>query len=682
MDETPTGPPEANTTKAVKDKSCPYCHQAFTSSSLGRHLDLYIREKNPKAPDGLHDVDAIRKIRQNITRRQPKGAVARRGTSASVGTPTAASRSRPASGDADSSAARSPPSPKDGPQEAGAASGSTYLYKPRWEDTGVINDLAVRPAGASGDAERDGTGRGGAKSGPSQRSVSRQTLKQQLDMRQQIQDAEDRSRAAELALRELLGSLRAAKHQIDIDSTPFDFDTFSLDFPALTLQCLDPPPTLFASTQHPTPTSWSILPPGQIQFEALHAYFQGEFRRWKTACAAATTALNEELTYPPPSDPVRTDSKAEVLKAEKAAAQMEKHVYDHLAATYSIWNGLAQEQREQLWRLELARGVGRKRKEVDKLKEGQHLLRQENAHLKAQVEQLTRLQQPREFKVTPPSTVYVDEKLVAHMLENAMLNGRPFVGLNMADRNSDLGTVVSSVIDRWKKVIVSTRSAGGGLQAQRTLSTGTTGLSPRASIGEVSPTNQQQSLQLPQQSFLNGQNRPQPRQLSIASAHGTSSPASIASPTTSLTPRIPTTPAVPSAAPSISIHADDDGDEEMSDQDAESDDEAEVGPNPEGDAEGDTDADADADADMMDDNPGGYTGVQLQPLQQLQQRQQQPHSTVPMPLPPQQMGQLEAARTRQQMGGGRRSTTNDGRAGYGGLGQEPVHGRGRMPSWA
>jgi hypothetical protein len=212
MDETPTGPPEANTTKAVKDKSCPYCHQAFTSSSLGRHLDLYIREKNPKAPDGLHDVDAIRKIRQNITRRQPKCAVARRGTSASasVGTPTAASRRSPVSGDADSSAARSPLSPKDG-QQAGAISGSNYLYKPRWEDTGVINELAVRPAGASGDAGSDGTGRGGGRPAPSQRSVSRQTLKQQLDVRQQIQDAEDRSRAAELALRELLGSLRAAK---------------------------------------------------------------------------------------------------------------------------------------------------------------------------------------------------------------------------------------------------------------------------------------------------------------------------------------------------------------------------------------------------------------------------------------------------------------------------------------
>ena len=32
-------------TKAPKDRNCPFCNQAFTSSSLGRHLDLYIKPK-------------------------------------------------------------------------------------------------------------------------------------------------------------------------------------------------------------------------------------------------------------------------------------------------------------------------------------------------------------------------------------------------------------------------------------------------------------------------------------------------------------------------------------------------------------------------------------------------------------------------------------------------------------
>lgn len=97
------------TTKAPKDKNCPYCGQAFTSSSLGRHLDLYIKSKNPKAPDGIHDVDEIRKLRGSITRRQPRGG-GRRETSAPRSSHAGSKRS-PAASEADSVSARSPGMP-------------------------------------------------------------------------------------------------------------------------------------------------------------------------------------------------------------------------------------------------------------------------------------------------------------------------------------------------------------------------------------------------------------------------------------------------------------------------------------------------------------------------------------------------------------------------------------------
>ncbi|KAL2135779.1 hypothetical protein VTI74DRAFT_6984 [Chaetomium olivicolor] len=653
MVEPPGRPPQASTTKAVKDKSCPYCHQAFTSSSLGRHLDLYIKENNPKAPDGVHDVEAIRKLRQNITRRQPKGT-ARRAMSTSVGTPaTAGSRKGSTCGDVDSSAAKSQLSQTDGTHVQGP-SVMHYPFKARWEATGVINDIA-----REGDGVTDGDGGRGSKSAALHRSVSRQTLKQQFDMRQQIQDAQDTSRAAELALRELLGSLRAAMRKFNANSTPFDFDPFSLDFPALTLQCLEPPPTLFASTQHPTPTSWSILPPERNQLQALHAYFQEEFRKWKISCAAATTAAAEELTYPPSVNHVTIDTKAEIRKAEKAAEKMEKHIYDHLEATYAIWNGLAQEQREQLWRLELARGVGRKQKEVDRLRGGQHLLRQENAHLKLQIEQLTRLQQPREFKIAPPSTVYIDEKLRTQMVEDGWAGERDYVGFNLADRHADLNTVVSTAIERWKNVIVSARSATSGLQAQRSLDTG--GLSP----GSVSPVRQQQQSQQPQRSPSNQHNPPKVQYNTARSDEEAHYPALTAS---------VMTPVIHSAAPSITTQGDNNEDEEMSDQDANSDEDADPDPDAESDAEGDTDADADADADPdadadadMDVDPGDYTGAQLQPLQQ----HQQTHSGVA--IHPQHIKRVEVARTHRRPG--------EGGNAQGGQSQGIGHGHGRMPNW-
>jgi hypothetical protein len=451
---------------------------------------------------------------------------------------------------------------------------------------------------------------------------------------------------------------------------PFDFDPFSLDFPALTLQCLEAPPTLFASTQHPTPTSWSILPPGQNQLEALRAYFQKEFKGWKVACAAATTAVSEELTYPPTPNPVRADNKAQIRKAEQAAAKMEKHVYDHLEAAYGIWSRLPQEQREHLWRLELARGVGRRQKEVDRLKEGQHLLRQENANLKMQLEQLTRLQQPREFKITPPSTLFVDEKLMARVLEEGLVNRKALVGFSITDREADLNSLVSSVIDRWKNVIVSTRSATGGLQNQRPLEAGSAGeLSPESSAGGACLTNQPQSL--------SGYHQPRNAQHQSATINQAPSyPPSAASTAAALTPRLPATPAVASAAPSRSTRAGDDEDAEMSDQDAESDTDPKPDPDQDGDAEGDTDADADADADAdMDVDPGDYANPQFQ---RLGQHQLPTAGSLPRQ---QQMGDLEVGRTRPQMVG-RRSTTDDGMGGHAALGQGRVNVPGRMPSWA
>lgn len=201
----PSGTPKA---PAPKDKSCPYCHQAFTSSSLGRHLDLYIKGENPKAPDGVHNVDEIRKLRGSVTRRQPRGPSRRRSKLASVDTPTGGSKRSPVSEDAESSM-KSPLSQRDTPQF-----GRRHLWNMPWEATGVINDIGEAGKRTEGDEETEGT-----RPGP-QRAANRQALKQQLDVRQRIQDARDTARAAELALRELIGSWRAAK---SVFRTPTQF---------------------------------------------------------------------------------------------------------------------------------------------------------------------------------------------------------------------------------------------------------------------------------------------------------------------------------------------------------------------------------------------------------------------------------------------------------------------------
>ncbi|KAI0467504.1 hypothetical protein F4859DRAFT_517941 [Xylaria cf. heliscus] len=491
--------PNAQKAGAAKDRQCPYCGQAFTSSSLGRHLDLYIKEKNPKPPDGIHDVEAIRKLREGITRRQPRGSHAHRNAS-NPGTPGPSRKSpapAPAPAPASDSVLRPPAIPKDG-QFVVDHQTLRYPFQPSWEATGVINDI---PAATGDHGSASGSGSGSAwesmraRASPGrdmsarpqhlQRAPSRAAQKVQFDTKQRLADAMDTARAAELALRELLSSIRAAKQHVDMNSLPFDFEPLSLDFPALTLQCLQAPPTLFSSTPHPTSTSWSIQPPDQKQFEALQMYFRDEFHKWRVACATATTISTEDLTYPPSETNFPRDMRESVKKAEKAAALLEKQVHEHLQSTYHVWEQLSQQRRTELWGLELARSVGRRQKELEKLKETQYAIRQENANLKTQIEQLNSLQQPREYRIVPPATLPIEETFMNYLLSLGA-SGVKGVGVTVEERHVDLNTMVARAIDRWKSVIVSTRGAGMG--GQKSLDQVTPTATPTSATTTLPPT--------------------------------------------------------------------------------------------------------------------------------------------------------------------------------------------------
>jgi hypothetical protein len=200
-------------TSAPKDKACPFCHQQFTSSSLGRHLDLYIKEKNPKSADGIHDVDEIRKLRGGITRRQPRNSTSRREDSTPAGTPNTQDRRSPPPESANGN--RSPSLRRDDgglSERAGHVTKPTFMVnKASWESTGVMN---VIPPVRNGDSVRswDNDERDGGRKEGRNRAVSKQVLaKTTFEQKQKMIEALDNAKAAELALRELFGSIRAAK---------------------------------------------------------------------------------------------------------------------------------------------------------------------------------------------------------------------------------------------------------------------------------------------------------------------------------------------------------------------------------------------------------------------------------------------------------------------------------------
>ena len=106
---------------AVKDRKCQYCQQAFTSSSLGRHLDQFLYKKKP---DGIHDIEEIRRIRSGITRRQARTSSGRPGTVEG----------------SEMGQADTPTSDKEGGQKPRGGT-RMMLNTPTWHATGVINDI-------------------------------------------------------------------------------------------------------------------------------------------------------------------------------------------------------------------------------------------------------------------------------------------------------------------------------------------------------------------------------------------------------------------------------------------------------------------------------------------------------------------------------------------------------------
>jgi hypothetical protein len=201
--ENSSSTPRSSTTetpqlKAAKDKNCPFCGQAFTSSSLGRHLDLYIRPKNPKTADGIHLVDEIRKLRGGITRRQAKGSISLPKRGDSVASTPAHKKQSVASEDSNT-LVQSPEDDDDDDDELHVGKPRTHFKDVSW---GKGNRQLSRALGA--------------KTPDMRRDVSRQMQKADLEQRFKTSEEVEIASATEMALRELLKSVREARYVLPL----------------------------------------------------------------------------------------------------------------------------------------------------------------------------------------------------------------------------------------------------------------------------------------------------------------------------------------------------------------------------------------------------------------------------------------------------------------------------------
>ncbi|KAL9031332.1 MAG: hypothetical protein Q9196_000622, partial [Gyalolechia fulgens] len=333
---------------AVKNTKCKYCGTPFTTSSLGRHLDLYIREKNPKPEDGLHNVDEIRQMRGNVTRRQPKSATKREGSTPSNSKVTPV---------------RDPPSPAaalqlDGNPQMNGAQVKAQWNRAMWQATGVINDL---PPVSRGSLSRSLS-----------RTEGTRSSKLDIAIKEAAVEERDRALAVELALKEVLGSLRVANARAHPQS-PFDFDFFLLSFPGLCLRCMPPPRSLSSHHSNLGQETWRLEHPGPAEYEYMKRYVFAKLQEWK-----ARVTQDEQQSGP--SGDIDQHLMDNLAKEEIVHQQ-------HFEQAYSNWQMLARERKEAEWRFECQKAYAEEYDRHRDTRERLDQLEQEIHHLQERLNQ-------------------------------------------------------------------------------------------------------------------------------------------------------------------------------------------------------------------------------------------------------------------------------------------------------
>lgn len=421
----------ASGAKTPKDRKCPFCGQAFTSSSLGRHLDLYIKPKNPKPPDGVHDVVEIRKLRGGITRRQPRTSVRAAGgggvsnndqyesVKSNSATPSTAQRlpSRTDQGRAvamaDDSPAPSPQSPRNGH----AHRPTTTFNSANWQATGVINNLPPREPSRNAMRPENSTAAGQAQRVHDMRHDAGGNRFQRPEYESEgmwkLQEAAEMGRAAEMALREVLGSLEAAQKTISPQHLYEDFEFFTLNFPGLTLAILPAPSTLFSPTPFASADSWTLTAPSQRQFDIM-----GRFLNERVALRRKTEHVPDSLAF--------------------------RH-HAHLASAWEHWQGLSDQDRESAWTLEMLRCISRGHDQQRHLRAQLEQSEQRVRHLETEFDRLSRCQLPREYLMHPPNTTPIPA--------NVMIEFRP------DQFKSEVATMrydAEAILAKWRSTIRAT----------------------------------------------------------------------------------------------------------------------------------------------------------------------------------------------------------------------------------
>jgi hypothetical protein len=409
---------------AAKDRECQFCHQKFTSSSLGRHLDQYLHKKKP---DGVHNVDEIRRLRGGITRRTA------RNSSKNEHDESRTSNASPAP------TLESPAGPVVDTLNIQPVNGlGTKFNSMNWHSTGVINNLKDIPAMPTTLASPVGTPLSTKRNYSTFAGMDQPTTRSSG-----VDNEKDNTiRALELSLREVLDSVHAATARAAPRPSPFTFDLQKQTFPSLVLQLLPTPPTLFSASPFATSTSAPLEPPDSSHLTLLRLNLETKIQTWKW------TALRhaQSQTFPT-AHSHNLGEEADYLT--HTALQYEDFARKHLDTSFQAWNLLTPEEKRSTWSLELMRAFRTQAQKVTDLEDRLETLTSEANRLQGQVEHLSRCQWPREMALWPPEPVKFT-KLAAEEIRTINLDspsGNKDTGRNGGGSRDALST--KEITERW-----------------------------------------------------------------------------------------------------------------------------------------------------------------------------------------------------------------------------------------
>ena len=230
-----------------------------------------------------------------------------------------------------------------------------------------------------------------------------------------------------------------ALHSAQINPpSPFEFDLLSLTFPAMCLQCLSAPPTLFSSHSIPTTRSWSVEPPGLTQFESLQRWLETKLQAWRQR--TRTIALEKQHQM--------NGLNGHLAHNQLSTEVSEETCYtNHLHDAFQAWKALPDKQKQETWRTETLRAYAREQEKRCASDSRLHRLEQETQHLRAQLALLSKCQQPQDFLLFPPTTLPLPPALATA--------ASSYPDFDPADWDYD------RLVTKWRSRLQSSRSMAG-----------------------------------------------------------------------------------------------------------------------------------------------------------------------------------------------------------------------------